>query len=639
MTAKMAAPTGPEIGNLPVSEAYRSRLADIVRRRGVKRVAYFHCDHFEPWRRAPGSNTTIEQNAEDVVKFAESSAKNEFARKLTLFYKAQVNVTRNIQNREIERAGGNDIFGFIERSADQVALFKSAISELRSLVPHEFQVHVHHEHFTSNSGHRDPELIKIFEDPAMAFLDEERVEIALRRSLAAIREETSLPLERWFFVHGVWALNASDAKVCNVTNEIALLMRYGGMGDFTFPAGRPNVDPRHVEPFFVKPIDAPRAYDLERAEPERAWGNAAAAKDKFFIWASPIDHAASSIDYFSPFVANKLQTPVPFASEILDQSVVKDGTLWFKTHGHSMHLRYAQDGQSIVHPHSYPPLIRLLGTVFDAAIDAGAEISFVTASEAYDAFLAAPQILPEARKLATVGRAVSESVAYTLQTLYNKINALARTFVELQVPDQQGNVPGLGAYYTARAAKGETLAPYELKIAEQILSLHPLERIYEVGSGLSLLPVLLAAAGHHAIGIERDQTRIAVARDLVEHLTHELDFPADQIELWGGVAPQALAQVDGRGAGIIFTNITATISEEDISEVIERAAKFDVAIIDLSRFFVVRDEAAQAQLLDRLVASGLQNPTPMSRTYYCFVRDDVENRQSNIEDETEEVIE
>jgi hypothetical protein len=50
MTAKMAAPTGPEIGNLPVSEAYRSRLADIVRRRGVKRVAYFHCDHFEPWR-------------------------------------------------------------------------------------------------------------------------------------------------------------------------------------------------------------------------------------------------------------------------------------------------------------------------------------------------------------------------------------------------------------------------------------------------------------------------------------------------------------------------------------------------------------------------------------------------------------
>ena len=31
------------------------RLADIVRRRGVRRIAYFHCDHFEPWRRFPAA--------------------------------------------------------------------------------------------------------------------------------------------------------------------------------------------------------------------------------------------------------------------------------------------------------------------------------------------------------------------------------------------------------------------------------------------------------------------------------------------------------------------------------------------------------------------------------------------------------
>ena len=337
MGAEHPAITAPfQIADSAIGAADLSRLADIVRRREVRRIAYFHCDHFEPWRTFAGSSTH-QQNAEDVRVFAESSAKNEFARRLTLFYKAHVPITESYAAQGADRAAPDDMFGFMQRTPAQVSLFTDAIQYLRSRVDHEFQVHIHHENFTSNSGHRDPRLIEYFSDPKHGHLDEARVELVVKRTLEAIREETRLPMDRWFFVHGVWALNASDTRVCRVTDEIAMLMRNGCLGDFTFPAGRSDLDPVFDEPFFVRPYNAPRAYDLAEAKPERAWGNAQAAASKFFIWASKIQHSGASVDYFSDWLREKLESPVPFASEILEQSVVKDGTLWIKSHGHSMH--------------------------------------------------------------------------------------------------------------------------------------------------------------------------------------------------------------------------------------------------------------------------------------------------------------
>jgi hypothetical protein len=635
MTAKMAAPTGPEIGNLPVSEAYRSRLADIVRRRGVKRVAYFHCDHFEPWRPAPGSKS-IEQNAEDIVRFAESSAKNEFARKLTLFYKAHVPVTRNIDFVDAERTHPLDPFGFIERTPKQVAVFTSAIQELRARVPHEFQVHVHHEHFTSNSGHRDPELIKIFSDPAMAQYDEGRVEIAVKRSLAAIRQETGLPLDRWFFVHGVWALNASDSSVCNVTDEIALLMRNGALGDFTFPAGRPNVDPSQTEPFFVKPVNAPRGYDLAEAEPERAWGNPAAGANKFFIWASPIRHFGSSVDYFSIWLREKLETPAAFAEEILDQSVVVGETMWLKTHGHSMHANYWIEGQPLVFPHAYPPLQRLLGTVFDAATTAGAEIEFVSAADVYDRFVCAPEDDSVPLRLRSPFQIADGGSSQEIKQLADKINALSSTYINERVAVEGESAAGIGPYYAARAARGEVLAPYELRIAELLCRTKSLQIVFEIGSGLSALPMLLAAIGIKSVGVERDQSRVASARALLDLLAPKLDIKEELCEIWGSAAPGAIAHATGANAAIIFTNITSTISDDDLHELICQAAKFDLAIIDLARFFVVRDAAEQKRLLNRLVEYGWANPLPLTGSYWWFCRTHRESHE--FEDESEELV-
>jgi hypothetical protein len=302
-----------------------------------------------------------------------------------------------------------------------------------------------------------------------------------------------------------------------------------------------------------------------------------------------------------------------------------------------MHSRYCEGGQKIVHPHEYPPFLRLMGTVFDAANAAGAEINFLTVSEVYDSFLQAPQISAKESRLNTFERSIDKSASLVLKPVFDQINGVAQEFISNQTAGYTVDVPGIGPYYAGRAARGETLAPYELRIAEQLLSLHPLDRVYEIGSGLSLLPALLAATGQRAIGIERDQSRVVVARELMEVLAKGLKIPSNLCELWGAAAPQALLHETGKGAGLVFTNITSTIDDADMIELVRRAAEFDVVIIDVSRFFIVRDEIAQIELLDQLAAAGWQNPTQMSRTYWCFVRDDVQSVAGEIEDETEEL--
>ena len=228
-------------------------LRDIVKRRGVRRVAYFHCDHFEPWR---GGGPAIEDYAANVLRFADCSAANEFARRLTLFYKPQVVIARAGTKGFIAATPG-DSLGFRPRTAKQETIYAGAMRGLLDRSGHEIQVHLHHEGYTYNTSHRDPEIIELLERPEARGGDAARFELGLNLALDAIRRETGLALERWFFVHGLWALNASDPAVCHITNEIEILMRNGCLGDFTFPAGRPKVDPFLEQPHFVRPVDAP----------------------------------------------------------------------------------------------------------------------------------------------------------------------------------------------------------------------------------------------------------------------------------------------------------------------------------------------------------------------------------------------
>ncbi|MGI8841292.1 MAG: hypothetical protein ACR2F8_11025 [Caulobacteraceae bacterium] len=606
-----------------------SALRDIVQRRGVRRVVYFHADHFEPWRPVPGSRT-LEENAADVLAFAEQSAANEFSRRLTLFYKVHVGVTRRLGLPGVSAVAPDDAFGFLPRTAVQEKVFRGAMHGLMSRVAHEIQVHVHHEYYTYNTAHRDPAVVEAFRRPEVRGRDPARFELALRLGLDAIRRETDLDLRRWFFVHGLWALNASDPAVCHIGDEIEILLRNGGLGDFTFPAGRPNVDPVLETPYFVRPIDAPRAYLLPRAEPELAFGNAEAAGRKFFIWASEIRHRGSSLDYFSDHVIEALADPAAFAGRILEKSYVAGGTLYFKTHGHSMHANYWREGEPVIFPHQHPGVRAMMGAVFDAASGAGATVDFLSAGEVYDEFIQPRPPPPGGFALqaptnpltsAIVRPVLAPSEAEAPLAHADEVNAAAAAVLREAIARGGPSAPGVGNYYRLRAESGEALAPYELRAAHALLRHGPFEAIYEIGSGISALPFLLALNGAPSVGIERDASRVDLSRAILDRLCLAHPGLGGLCEIRRAAAPRALRGLDGTRSAALFTNVTGSMTAEEIEEVIARMALFRAVVVDLSRFFETREKAAQAALLDRFIHAGWGAPAPIANpldTYWMF---------------------
>src|SRR5262249_2570742 len=201
----------------------------------------------------------------------------DYARKLTLFYNANINCVYD-RERDLIRAADDDLVGFIRRSDQEIAAARANMKYLAETSTHEFQIHIHHESYTYNTSHTQPDIVEFYQSKHARELDAERLALAIRLSKEAIRLETDVAIERWHFVHGHWALNAADDDSCTITNELALLMREGCLGDFTFPAGRSHVNPQLEVPYFCKPIDAVRAYDLPDAAPEFAYGNKAAAE-------------------------------------------------------------------------------------------------------------------------------------------------------------------------------------------------------------------------------------------------------------------------------------------------------------------------------------------------------------------------
>ena len=218
----------------------RQRLADALKARDIARIVYFHTDHFEPWRSYAGQPSIGARNAGEIALFAEAMQRIDFARRLTLFYKTSYNFGLRDGHDVIRNAG--DRLGFMRRSGEETEVANAAIGYLARETGHEIQLHVHHENFTWNTSQGDPEIKAWLATPEGRARDDDRFELALKIYLASLEEETGLAFPRWFFVHGHWALNASDTKDCNITREIEILQRNGCLGDFTFPAGRPHVD-------------------------------------------------------------------------------------------------------------------------------------------------------------------------------------------------------------------------------------------------------------------------------------------------------------------------------------------------------------------------------------------------------------
>lgn len=366
-------------------------LKDILSRRGVNRIVYFHTDHFEPWRALNGrsSDSYDPRNAEDIQAFGERTSALWFAKKLTLFYWPNFGRTLG-DGPETLRVPG-DPLALKLRTEVEDAVCRGALTGLAQSTDHEFQVHFHHEFIAPNEMYcsQYPEYAAYFADPANQKFHLPRYDLALALTLDQCRNDTGCALENWFFVHGMWALNASDLDVCTITDEIERLMRRGCLGDFTFPAGRHHCDPSTFkEPSLVKPVNAMKGYDSPAAQAEPAWGAGRRGRDKFFIWSDKVTTADASIDYYSSYYPNKAADVPGWAARILENSHVSDGTLYFKTHAHSMYRAYFENVADPYHPHEHPAFRELMDRVAEAGQAAGSRMAFLNTTEVYEEMLA-----------------------------------------------------------------------------------------------------------------------------------------------------------------------------------------------------------------------------------------------------------
>jgi SAM-dependent methyltransferase len=366
-------------------------IADVLKSRGVHTLVYFHTDHFEPWRLVPDRDGGMDRCIDDVEKYLSSTEQLDFARKASLFYKANVNYLAS-GDRELVRADPEDLLGFVPRSPRDLRIGQAIVGPIVAS-SHDLQVHIHHEYYTFNDSPRDSDTFAYLQTPRGRSFDDARLELAIRLGLDTLREDGGVELDRWFFIHGHWALNGSDPHECNVVREIEILKRNGCLGDFTQPAGRVHVDSRVCVPYLVEPVAAPKGYDTPASNPVEAAGARGRATDRFFIWASESTHRTCSIDTYSPFVQQRLKTPEATALDHAKMSVVVDGVLYLKTHGHSLQpVYFAPDGLPM--PHLDPAVQAELRVLFNAADRVGIDVRFSSVSEVYDAVLDARPAVP-----------------------------------------------------------------------------------------------------------------------------------------------------------------------------------------------------------------------------------------------------
>lgn len=619
-------------------------LAARLRGMDVASLVYFHTDHFEPWRSVGEAPAVGPEIVDAIGDFCRVTERIDFARRLTLFYKPHLNYALRAGD-ELIRADPRDLVGFLPRAEHEERFGREAMREIGSST-HDIQTHIHHEYYTATTAHTDPEAIAWFAGPLGRALDRQRLELAIRLNRGIVARETGRSATRWFFVHGHWALNGSDDTSCTITDEIDILLRSGCCGDFTFPAGRQHVNPRIEVPYLCRPFDAPKGYDRPEAMPEVALGNAAAAADKFFIWASPASSLHCSLDYMSPASRRQIENTEKAARDLIDNAYVANGRLFIKTHSHSMHSYYFEHAQAPVVPHQYPLTQTLLSVIFEAAAQAGLDIQFLTAPEVYDLLVTAetkPKIdlvatyLKPADQVRAVARTVSSPKSRPTPAPPAVAPARAMAMVRetaaaiLQQRIDALGVRGSGAYehYSAMLERGFPIPHYEVTALE-IVSRHMsrLSAYHEIGSGLGTLPFLLALNGFPSVGIECDRRRHETALAIWRELSAKPEAGRPDCRLVLGRFPTAVAKCDTSDALAIFTDFVTTQTHENRQAIFNWLRGYPHVLLDLRRFCVVREGSeAQLELLHELGTHGFTQSgdiPPATDSAFVLLRNEAE---------------
>lgn len=578
-------------------------FGEILRRRGVRAVTWFHSDHWEPWGR--GVNDVTLRQVESFLLQAKSSP---LASKMTLFYLSGNGYRLKAPFRSGTGARDEEIVEVEPRLERDERAAREILGELQAQTGVEFQLHLHHEHLTGNDGAWN-DLHRAIKDLTDRQQDERRLHNLLDTELSTLRRHTGAPFDKWAFVHGMWALNGSDRTVCQIDNEIEILMQHGGWGDFSFPAARTHCDPTILEqPYTFKPFTAAKAYDDPRGEPIAVDVGAGGIRDgRFLIWNSGAKHDVCSVDCFDPFDRQRVKNGERIVFSWLNACPVIDGTLYVKTHAHSMHAAYYEEGARM--PLTSPDIEAAFDMTRRSCDEAGVEFKPATVDEVFAVLRdldsrsnAAPERPAVSRLELSSARAVSEMPFDVVST-----DTIAVSLLRDWLKGDPARERAAGSYYTTRLAGGRLFVDAEVAIARYCCGRFETgTRVFELGFGFGELTLLLALSGFRAVGYESDVSRYAGATALVEGLArHGLDTGG--VSLVQGAFPDALAlgSFDAKGAAVfVSTNVTSSHVMENIS-VIQRALRlFDHLILDLSRFGTVRDQQSQRELAAELRLAG-----------------------------------
>ena len=276
------------------------KLATALRDRGITEAVHFHTDHFEPTGQIGISQV------EAFLRLCEGGD-SAYARRPSLFHLSTA------LNQDGE-------FRVNESSIDE------DVDILKFLAAHNVDTHVHIHHEAWTSGYHSGMSID-------ADRDAKRLDTYLSLLLPYMRQYVSVP-EQWGFIHGCWALNASDPNICYISDEIRILAKHGCVGDFSFPAGRSYCDPSTKVPFDIIPVNRPRSYDSAVADPKVIVEKM--RPGHFLIWNAASGFQALSVENIA--IGNL--SPGRVLTSWLTSCPVIAGRLYVKTFCHSMNSMF-----------------------------------------------------------------------------------------------------------------------------------------------------------------------------------------------------------------------------------------------------------------------------------------------------------
>lgn len=383
-------------------------LSNVARRlkdAGITSLEYFHCDHFEPWADNTGNgnyipNYQIEPNelCRDqkslVDSFVEQSDHAWYAKKLTLFYQpALLALHQDEDSTNSLLKNDKDKIGFVQYDEEIQRLMTNALSKV-SASTHEIQLHLHHETFTNSDQSKSAITHQWLESQSSPVQDEDRLRLALDYTKSLIKNDLGVELKKWAFVHGKWALNASDKSVCRISNELSILKKAGCFGDFTFPAGRKNTNPTEILlPFTCVPKNVDKCYDSINSSPLVISDNMSRTEDRFFIWNSVLQHRGASLDYYSKIVKDNFSDPEEAVFNWITQSPVFNNKIYLKTHAHSLATQYWKGTENLVIPHQWPAIKESFNLMFDCLSSSGIDVNCRTVSEVYSDLMNADVVI------------------------------------------------------------------------------------------------------------------------------------------------------------------------------------------------------------------------------------------------------